>query len=169
MTNTTKDFIQTASGPALVTVSGAKYSRKTFRVATLDWTAQVTQREHNTRREYFAKTRVYGALDTFVPGFDAEETRLLLAITDHSVKDKALASFQRASVKTAKAALPVALEGLLEILAGSQRVTRGVPGGTELAVKFSRTAGCSCPCSPGFVVDAEISVGGRMVDIWFDA
>lgn len=166
MTNTTKDFIQTASGPALVSVSGPRYGRQTFRVATLDWTAQVTQREHNARREYFAKTRVYGALDTFVPGFDAEETRLILAITDHSVKDKALASFQRAAVKTAKAALPGALEGLLEILAGSQRVTRG---GTELAVKFSRTAGCSCPCSPGFVVDAQINVGGRTVDIWFDA
>lgn len=141
-----------------------------LRVVTPGWAVQINTRSwasHSKSREFFAATRVYDALGAFVPGFDAEETRLLNAITDHSVKDPALARFQRASARTASERLAVVLPELLRILRafGFQVTGDAAP----LSAKFSRKAGCSmCPCSPGHVVSERITVNGSGVDMWFD-
>jgi len=37
---------------------------------------------------------------------------------------------------------------------------------TELKARWSQKAGCSCPCSPGFILEATVRVEGTPVDIW---
>jgi hypothetical protein len=37
---------------------------------------------------------------------------------------------------------------------------------TGLTFKFSRKAGCSCPCSPGVVASQTVRLDGAPVDIW---
>jgi hypothetical protein len=41
--------------------------------------------------------------------------------------------------------------------------------GQDLKLAWSQRAGCSCPCSPGFVASRPIIVkGGAIEDIWID-
>jgi hypothetical protein len=39
----------------------------------------------------------------------------------------------------------------------------------NLKVSFSRYAGCSCPCSPGFKASRDVKYRGRTVDVWISA
>lgn len=171
MTNTTNGILSidypVTFEPVRYTSGARKGQAYAFRVVTPGWAVQVSTRSYDSAREWHKATRAYGALDAFVPGFDAEETRLLNAITDHSVKDPALARFQRASARTASERLAVVLPELVRVLrAYGFEVTTGVG---DLSAKFSRKAGCSmCPCSPGHVVDGRITVDGRPVDLHFD-
>lgn len=139
-------------------------------VETLDWSVRLVSRSwsvERTAKQYFAKTRVFGALDAFVPGFSAEETRLHQAITDHDTKDKALSSFQRASNRAVNAALPGFMFELSDVLSSLGMSMWGlVPthssDETELTSKFSMRAGCSmCPCSPGHVLSRRVEVRPR--------
>lgn len=38
----------------------------------------------------------------------------------------------------------------------------------NVTFRFSRHAGCSCPCSPGVIASDRIYDGGNPVDIWID-
>ena len=40
--------------------------------------------------------------------------------------------------------------------------------GEEATIRWSRTAGCSCGCSPGYVVDGDINAKYRNSDVWID-
>lgn len=40
--------------------------------------------------------------------------------------------------------------------------------GHDAKLRFSRKAGCSCGCSPGFVLDTSLRIDGRQVDIWVE-
>lgn len=173
MTNTTNGILNIDFPVTFEPVRHKSGARKgqayAYRVVTPGWVVQINTRSMGDRaREYFAATRAYGALDAFVPGFDAEETRLLNAITDHDVKDPALASFQRRSTKAASARLAVVLPELVGVLRafGFEVVGDAEP----LSAKFSRKAGCSmCPCSPGHIVSTMLRVNGSPVDLYFDA
>lgn len=55
--------------------------------------------------------------------------------------DKAYDRFNKAQVRIWKAHLVAAMEAGL------------VPGGERVTARFSRKAGCSCTCSPGFILD----------------
>lgn len=163
MTNTTNSF-----GPVLTTVQRTERRGVwALDVETLDFRVRLVFRSwanERTAREMFAKTRVFGALDAFVPGFDAEELRLLRAITDPDVRDPELARFQRAAKKTAKADLL----RLLPVLADALRAAGHEVSYLPEDAKFSIKAGCSmCPCSPGFVADTRMRVDGSGVDLHF--
>jgi hypothetical protein len=55
--------------------------------------------------------------------------------------DKAYDRFNRAKVRIMKAHLAAAMEADL------------LPSGDRVKPRFSKKAGCSCPCSPGFILD----------------
>jgi hypothetical protein len=40
--------------------------------------------------------------------------------------------------------------------------------GEEAEIRWSKTAGCSCGCSPGYVVDGKIDGKYRNSDVWID-
>ncbi len=161
MTNTTN-----ASGPVLTSPMTFKGGRVYgLEIETLDFKVSLVFRTHDGRsRDYFKSSRVYGSLPVFVDGFDAEENRLFAAIPDMAVKDKALASFQRAAVKTAR----VGLLELLPVIADALRAAGHTVVSVPTEAKFSKKAGCAmCPCSPGFVLDTRLNVDGRGVDLHF--
>lgn len=61
----------------------------------------------------------------------------------------------------------VADAGLKLLLDGDRlsSATRAAAEADELKLRFSKYAGCSCPCSPGFVADRPLrDVGYRQVD-----
>lgn len=39
---------------------------------------------------------------------------------------------------------------------------------SDVTGRFSRTAGCTCGCSPGVVLDRELYRDGRQLDLWLD-
>jgi hypothetical protein len=171
MTNTTKPntlIHNTSFGPVSVTRSS-----RTMEIASLDWSVTLVWRSWGMKpREVFKTTRIYGALDAFVAGFSAEETRLQLAITDHTVKDPTLAKFQRDSIQAAR---PAVLDLLTQLGTVLDELGEQPTGFDKLGdVKFSTKAGCSmCPCSPGFVADERLAVRGPLhapggFDLWIN-
>lgn len=169
MTNTTV----TSLGPVLITEvfhtpRPDRSSPRALDVETLDFRVQLTFRSSGDRmREWNKTARAYGALAAFVPGFDAEENRLYAAVTDHTKKDPALAKFQRDSARTARARLLSVLPALAEALRASGHSVSFKALDSGLDARFSRKAGCSCPCSPGFVLNDLLIVDGRRTDLFF--
>lgn len=67
-----------------------------------------------------------------------------LTSPDEKERAKALRAIERRRVATMRADLiPHVLSAL------------GLP--PETSVRYSRTAGCSCGCSPGFIIDADLN------------
>lgn len=159
MTNTS-----TLSGSTLITQtysrSGTYYG---LEVSTPMYSVHLVWHSHDDLVRVKG-TRVYDAFVAFIPGFDDEESRLFQAIPDHSVKDPKLAAFHRSAKKAAKAAFLPVLEDLASRLraAGHAVHFRG-----EVTAVFSQKAGCSCPCSPGFVLSKRFAVDGRVCDLHF--
>jgi hypothetical protein len=60
-----------------------------------------------------------------------------------------------------------AREKLTELLTGVAPTFDATDGWSPVA-RFSGTAGCSCGCSPGFVLDRCLRVNGRPVDLWIE-
>lgn len=141
------------------------------RLVTRDWTATLIKRRSthlDERQQYYAKTRVYGAVDTF-------------ASSELKAYDSAVSADPRANHHTLRrAATSAARTGLLaalDTLASEDifnvnfhdLVTGEIhPSEDTFKVKFSSKAGCSCGCSPGFIVDGDVlRVHGAHVDVWF--
>jgi hypothetical protein len=40
--------------------------------------------------------------------------------------------------------------------------------GQNVQIRYSSTAGCSCGCSPGYIIDGEIAAEYRNTDVWVD-
>lgn len=130
-------------------------------------------RGRNLRHSEWAKTtRVYGALDALVPELMALEPFTDLAIPlsspARSVEDNVRAAmwkaWQRETVK-------VGADRLVDLLRTA--FATDVDGDTAYPVpterpKFSTTAGCSCPCSPGFILDVRIAEAGHPIDLWIE-
>lgn len=116
-------------------------------VATTDTGVQITTRMRQLGdRKGVRKGRVYGALNALVPELMAEEPHTDYAIpakpeTDEDVQKAAeWTAWKRRTLKAARARLlPI-----LALIAGGEVDPKNV--------RFSTTAGCSCPCSPGFIV-----------------
>lgn len=131
---------------------------------------QVRARDYNyaNRREYNAKTRVYGVLsdDGLVGEMIAEEpyTGVSIPFKPESGVDKMRASVWRAwrNATTAEAA-----DRLLPLLYGLD-AQKGicVPASALSKVRFSQNAGCSCGCSPGMILDGVVKMNNAPVDIW---
>jgi hypothetical protein len=156
----------TVAGPVLITNrrhhDGRVYG---LNVETLDFRAEVNYRHPGNRASsYLAKARVFDAVEAFnTPEWSAEEMRLLLETP--SGPAPALQAHQKLGIANARLGVLAHLPALLEALR-ADGLSVEVAG--ELTVRWNLHAGCSCRCSPGFVVDALIRVAGRPVDVWFE-
>lgn len=116
-----------------------------------------TYDRHN-KRAFRAKTRLYGAVDALSADLTAQEPRYV-AYTDENSTDadreaeKAWRAWRKATLRaTTKKVKEVAA-----LLADQDDQT---------SVRFSYTAGCTCGCSPGYILSG-VFVG--RADIWLHA
>jgi methylaspartate ammonia-lyase len=129
-------------------------------------------------RDYSKTTRVYGALDALVPELMAEEPYADMAIPSDPelAVDKLRARIWNSWRAGATAA---GIEMMTAFLREVSENVVGVdvnPDATLAKVKFNQYAGCSCPCSPGFVLAGQVKSTrtdvngstGRPLDIWID-
>lgn len=119
--------------------------------------------ERTEERGFFAKTRVYGAIDVLEPAgkakFDelSDELFKLERDGDDRADDvkKQMNRARRETLKSAKTKL-VALLGAMSDVFGHEPKVQG----------FSAKAGCSCGCSPGFTLTDTVTVNGKPVDLF---
>lgn len=122
-----------------------------------DYRITLSERRHTTNREFFATTRVYGAIDAMVPEFTAEEPYQGISIPfkPEGAQDKMRASVWNAWKRATTAEAANRLAMVLDKLAGMEGLN--VSEEAIASIKFSQKAGCTmCPCSPGFVLGAQI-------------
>lgn len=115
----------------------------------------VRQRSYDryNKRAYRAATRMYGAVDSLIPALNAVEPDFTAYTDENSspeeiAAEKAWMSWRRRALKATKAQV-------VELLAAL--------GEDTAEATFSSTAGCSCGCSPGFIIKGG-SFGN--VDLW---
>lgn len=139
----------------------------------------LVQRRFETTAQYYAKTRVYVAdklleTDPTYAALSAAESflgdrRFAEHGTDAAVDslyDTLNRTITRLKRETARTFLE-ALHGentdeVFEIFSNNL-FSSDIP-----KIRFSRTAGCSCPCSPGCVVDRTYRAQGVPVDMWVE-
>lgn len=121
------------------------------------------------RREWAKPTRVYDVLDALVPTLMELEPFKDYAIPDvapqhMSPEDRTRAamwnSWKNQVTKEGAKGLISILDGLVECHA--------IDSYGEKAPRFSFTAGCSCPCSPGFILGEKLTFAGAGIDLWVD-
>lgn len=114
---------------------------------------------HNaTARELWAKTRAFpGDTVSRVPALKESQDALPAPkmAGEDPANDKAYADWNKAYVKAARAELYAILDALAAAGHLAQRPKSS----------FSRTAGCPCPCSPGFKLDTHLYHDGRIVNL----
>lgn len=109
---------------------------------------------------YHRKSRAYPSsadLCKKVPDLAAAEAALPLPKErgEDPENDRAYDGFNRRYIKAARAELKAVLAALAE----AGMVDAGA------TASFSRHAGCSCPCSPGFILSARVRLNGKPVDL----
>lgn len=137
---------------------------KTKKYEIIIQTRQTAYGQPGFAREWGKTTRVY--VDSDVVGARDERYRELAAQEaalgehrwcqrgEHPEVDRL---YDRLNRRHATVAREVAVEALIAANLG----------GADVKARFSRHAGCSCPCSPGVVVSKRITRGAGMpVDIW---
>lgn len=139
----------------------------------------IVQRNYENATQYYAKTRVYVAdvllaSDPTYAALSAAESflgdrRFAERGTDEAVDhlyDTLNRTITHLKRETARAFLE-ALHGentdeVFEIFSNNLFST-DIP-----KIRFSRTAGCSCSCSPGCIVDRTYRAQGVPVDMWVE-
>lgn len=131
-------------------------------------------KRRSDERGYLTKaTRVFGAMDALAPELMALEPftdySIPLASVDRSAEDNMRAAIWGAWKREATKVVADRLEALLEDVQRAGHIN-GVSRG-----KFSQKAGCSCPCSPGFVLGGRVYADESMprgtrypFDLWID-
>lgn len=131
---------------------------------TATWKATLRQRTGGLTKEYTQKSRIYtwGITEAFA-ALGAAEKALPLPLDkgEDAANDKAYRDFNRAYAKASREVATEVAEALYAVGAVSNLAH-------EAVFKFSRTAGCSCPCSPGTVVNQVLRSNGRPADIYVD-
>jgi len=121
--------------------------------------------ERTEERSFYAKTRVFGAVDALEPAGKAKFDELLDELFklerdgDDRANDvkKQMNRARRETLKNTKTKL-VALLGAMSDVFGRQPEVQ----------TFSAKAGCSCGCSPGFILTSRLSIDGKPVDLWIE-
>lgn len=110
-------------------------------------------------RTYRAKTRVYGAIEALAPDLTALEPEWVPETVgvDYDDATRLKGKIWRAWRDGTKKAVAERLSALMEKATDSL---------SSYAVTFSYKAGCTCGCSPGFVLDGTIEDGYAPADIW---
>lgn len=106
--------------------------------------------------------RIYGALDALAPEEMAKEphTGYAIPVSDRTEAEEQMskewAAWKRNTLKVAKAELIRLLAAVLDEDIRPSQIT------------FNIHAGCSCPCSPGFIVKDVDGLKG-LASVWFTA
>jgi hypothetical protein len=135
-------------------------------IETSDMTIKVIGRIFKrgmTTKEYYSKTRVYVWQVADLPEMKLVDATLPTP-KDHGVdleNDKAYARRNRLYAKLTREAAERAIAILSEQLGFTNDMS-------EIKCRFSRHAGCSCPCSPGVIASQRLRVASnsRGVDIY---
>lgn len=141
----------------------AKFSSEVIQVGDL----KVTMLERGwDERNRGKKTRVYGAVDALVPELNAELEKwtapAVPSVTSQfmSEQPEEAKRILQGYNKARRACTREAKKRLTALLAAAG-IEAGVQG-------FSVYAGCSCPCSPGFILDRAVRINHAPVDIWVE-
>lgn len=133
-----------------------------------DWTVIMVPRtwERGYSREYDRNARVYvSGLEQVFPELAASEKALPAPLNrgEDKANDQAYDKHNRLVAKLTKQVAMEAVVGLIET-GKLDRVGQELKGG------FSRTAGCSCPCSPGVVLNSLLfmAADSRRCDIYIE-
>ena len=94
------------------------------------------------KREFRSKTRMYGATDALIPALSAAEPRYI-ARTDENSSPEDIAA-EKEWLAWRRKALRASTAAVKAVLAQT---------GLGTDAKFSYKAGCSCGCSPGYVIE----------------
>jgi hypothetical protein len=139
-----------------------------FSVNLTDRSLNVQARRKDWRdRRTATKTRVYVSLQdediqmekppSGIQGVNAEN-------------DKLWRKYHRLEIAAAKAKIEKALPAIAAACGPSALWTTKAVSLSIDDFRFSRKAGCSCPCSPGFIYDGRIwSSGDGPIDLWISA
>lgn len=122
---------------------------------------------HFGDRGYDSKTRVYGAIDALEPELLAEADRWTTVPVTAQLQSEDPDEAKRImrGYNSAKRAATKATKQKLEALLGSMS---DVFGRKPEVQTFSIKAGCSCGCSPGFILTSTLVYEGRTVDLFVD-
>lgn len=134
----------------------------------------ITRSTSASSNEYFSRTRVYGAMDALSPELTKECDRWTNPPVTEQFRHenpreadrimKGYRTARRRAIADAKRKLNALLVKVTDEL--------GLDGdGKEIAVaRFSTEAGCSCGCSPGFILQATVRMNVTMpVDIFVES
>lgn len=123
-------------------------------------------------QHFWKRTRVFGAIDTLGDAPSAQ----LDANTERPVSGPGLDDFAtdadrathlreyRTLKRQVTAHVRARLIPILEAFANAPTALENII--TEM--NFSINAGCSCPCSPGFILRGVITCEGQPVDLWLE-
>jgi|SRR5690606_33852976 len=131
-----------------------------FVIETETLTITAVRRGRDERGYWTKATRVYGALDALAPELMKLEPfannygegyhSIPLAGPERSAEDDVRAAMWQA---WSRATTKVGGKRLMELL--DEAVRAGYLTGVGTKAKFSVKAGCSCPCSPGFILEGR--------------
>jgi hypothetical protein len=102
---------------------------------------------HKTARVYVSHSEDLGP----VPPYGSKRG-------DGSDGDKAWKAYNKAELAASRRVIDRS-DGWIKVLCGLDL-------DADVTYKFSRKAGCSCPCSPGFVASRYLMLDGTPVDVW---
>ena len=118
-------------------------------------------------RSFDAKTRVFGAVDALAPELAALEPKCIWHQPEteaEKLQDKVWNAWKSQTKKAASQRLSLLISQLAE------KPCKGIEFVLSDPAKntFSSKAGCTCGCSPGFVLDGRVQQDWRNVDIFLD-
>lgn len=131
------------------TITTETRDRRRMTVETDDYTivfVEVLQSWHRDARKK-ARVYVFGEVEVdFAEAYEMQKANDYAPRGTNPVEDKLFNKLNRQVIANKREVLEAAMEAVYEL--GEVLV--------DAKFNFSRTAGCSCPCSPGFIVDRVI-------------
>lgn len=111
------------------------------------------------RRTYYSKSRVYGAVEALAADLNSLEPEWVPEPVGVEADDvtRLKGKIWRAWRDGTKAIVAQRLSELME------KLTDSLP---DYTVRFSYKAGCSCGCSPGFILSGKVRDDGEPADIF---
>lgn len=120
---------------------------------TVKVSVQARTYDRHNKRAFRAAPRIYGAVDALSAAQSALEPRYIPFIDEDSTDEDREA--EKAWRAWRKATLTATTKKVKEVVAQL--------AGDKATVRFSYTAGCSCGCSPGYIVNG---LDVPAVDLW---
>ena len=94
--------------------------------------------------------------------------RVYVYVPNETIMENLMNRRNRPFVEYKKHIMPTVLDALPEMIAHLKNKNANNVGHVDevLKARWSQRAGCTCPCSPGFIVDGITAHWGEEVDVW---